>query len=188
MAVARLLALPLGARAVAESHVGPLEAAWMGHQGRGLRVTRHVACGELLLVDRALVVAQSHSLVTATCEALRRCGAKDFEAFRMLCGQRQVMEIPKELHVALGMRAEVCREVDPKEVKAILDSNAHVLDGFNGQQKELSGLFLVASLINHSCRPSAARIFLGDLMFLRAARDLEKGEEVTDGRWVRKGG
>ena len=102
VAVARLLALPLGARAVAESHVGPLEAAWMGHQGRGLRVTRHVACGELLLVDRALVVAQSHSLVTATCEALRRCGAKDFEAFGCSAASGKSWRSPQSCTWRLG--------------------------------------------------------------------------------------
>jgi hypothetical protein len=39
----------------------------------------------------------------------------------------------------------------------------------------------MASLVNHSCRPTASRVFLGDLMFVRAARDLQVDEEVTDG-------
>merc|ERR1719375_1521629 len=43
-----------------------------------------------------------------------------------------------------------------------------------------SGLFLVGSLVNHSCRPTATRVFLGDLLVCRAARDLAAGDEVTD--------
>ena len=70
------------------------------------------------------------------------------------------------------------RDVKKERVKAILSANAHELDTSGGQ---LSAIFLVASLVNHSCRPSAARVFLGDMMFVRAARDLNAGDEITDG-------
>ncbi|KAK6074601.1 hypothetical protein SCUP234_08131 [Seiridium cupressi] len=42
-----------------------------------------------------------------------------------------------------------------------------------------AGLFTRASLVNHSCIPNAARSFLGDLIILRAAKDIKKGQEIT---------
>ncbi len=41
------------------------------------------------------------------------------------------------------------------------------------------GLYAAASLMNHSCMPSAHREFIGDAIFVRANRDIKKGEEVT---------
>lgn len=41
------------------------------------------------------------------------------------------------------------------------------------------GLYAEASLLNHSCVPSAHKIFLGDAIAVRASQDMKKGEEVT---------
>lgn len=46
--------------------------------------------------------------------------------------------------------------------------------------RTVSGIFLLASLVNHSCQPSAARIFLGDMMFVRAARHMRAGDEAWE--------
>ena len=37
----------------------------------------------------------------------------------------------------------------------------------------------MASLMNHAARPTAARRFVGRMMFVVAARDLRAGEELT---------
>lgn len=42
-----------------------------------------------------------------------------------------------------------------------------------------TALFGLASLCNHSCLQSARRFFFGDVITIRAARPLEKGEEIT---------
>lgn len=42
-----------------------------------------------------------------------------------------------------------------------------------------TALFGLASLCNHSCLQSARRFFFGDVITIRAARPLKKGEEVT---------
>ncbi|KAK9423177.1 putative SET domain-containing protein [Seiridium unicorne] len=42
-----------------------------------------------------------------------------------------------------------------------------------------AGLFTRAALVNHSWIPNAARSFLGDLIILRAAKDIKKGQEIT---------
>ena len=41
------------------------------------------------------------------------------------------------------------------------------------------GIWIKASYINHSCMSTARRAFIGDMMIVRATRDLEAGTEVT---------
>lgn len=42
-----------------------------------------------------------------------------------------------------------------------------------------SALWFVASFMNHSSRPTSHRRFIGKFMFVRAGRDMRKGDEVT---------
>jgi len=44
---------------------------------------------------------------------------------------------------------------------------------------EGSGLWIMPSYINHSCWPNSVRSFLGNLLIVRAARDIPEGEEIT---------
>ncbi|KAH6642926.1 hypothetical protein C7974DRAFT_386403, partial [Boeremia exigua] len=41
------------------------------------------------------------------------------------------------------------------------------------------GIWTQASYINHSCMQNARRSFIGDMMIVRATRDLQPGEEIT---------
>ena len=40
------------------------------------------------------------------------------------------------------------------------------------------GLWLIPSFFNHSCAPNTIRIVIGDLMFIRAGKNIQKGEEI----------
>jgi hypothetical protein len=50
----------------------------------------------------------------------------------------------------------------------------------NANPELRNGFWTHASYINHSCLPNAIRTFIGDLRFLRAARDIAAGEEITN--------
>lgn len=41
------------------------------------------------------------------------------------------------------------------------------------------GIWHMASFINHACNPNACRCFIGDLLVLRATRDIKADEEIT---------
>ncbi|CAK9006865.1 unnamed protein product [Durusdinium trenchii] len=179
---AQLLSLKPGASSSSPEFFGPITVARVPGKHRGLVCARAVRRGELLFANRALAVAETRSLPEVTCQKLRSCSEWDFGAFFLLSdGLHTPHELPKLPQVP---REEVenmdqrARDVKKERVKAILSANAHELDTSGGQ---LSAIFLVASLVNHSCRPSAARVFLGDMMFVRAARDLNAGDEITDG-------
>ncbi|KAF2831890.1 SET domain-containing protein [Ophiobolus disseminans] len=42
-----------------------------------------------------------------------------------------------------------------------------------------NGFWIHTSYLNHACLPNSVRTFLGDILFLRATRDISAGEEIT---------
>jgi len=42
------------------------------------------------------------------------------------------------------------------------------------------GLFLQASNINHDCNPNCTEYYKGDTIYIKAVKDLSKGEEVKN--------
>ncbi|KAF2280773.1 SET domain-containing protein [Westerdykella ornata] len=49
----------------------------------------------------------------------------------------------------------------------------------NSNPELRAGFWLHASYLNHSCLPNTVRTFIGDVHFLRATRDIDAGEELT---------
>ncbi|KAL5397756.1 hypothetical protein PMIN02_002044 [Paraphaeosphaeria minitans] len=50
----------------------------------------------------------------------------------------------------------------------------------NSNPELRNGFWTHGSYANHSCLPNSIRAFIGDLRFLRAARDIPAGEEITN--------
>ena len=57
----------------------------------------------------------------------------------------------------------------PKSFKKSTEEKAH----------HSVGIWTHASYINHSCNSNARRAFIGNMMIVRASRDIEAGTEVT---------
>jgi len=45
--------------------------------------------------------------------------------------------------------------------------------------QSFSGLWLLPSLINHSCLPNSSRLDVGSAIFIHASKPIERGEEIT---------
>ncbi|EAQ92037.1 hypothetical protein CHGG_00272 [Chaetomium globosum CBS 148.51] len=71
--------------------------------------------------------------------------------------------------------------VDVFRVHDIISRNAFGVGGKDGQgsQGGGAGLWPWAALINHSCIPNSEREFVGDLMVIRATKNIAKGEEIV---------
>ncbi|KAG5190422.1 hypothetical protein JKP88DRAFT_347596 [Tribonema minus] len=52
-------------------------------------------------------------------------------------------------------------------------------DGSSSHIQRSTALYLLPSLINHSCLPNAAQVFVGNTLVITAARPIMAGEEVT---------
>lgn len=85
--------------------------------------------------------------------------------------------------------------VDAFQIRSIIESNAFGLPtpskqrstrpfGFTAEHQgttplgDNTGLFLKVSMMNHSCVPNVRKIFLGDVIIIRATRPIKKGEEI----------
>ncbi|KAG8995510.1 hypothetical protein FRB90_000169 [Tulasnella sp. 427] len=72
--------------------------------------------------------------------------------------------------------------VDISRIEGVLSFNAFRPSGLPLPSKKESdhpdALFLLPSLFNHSCDPNAAWVCIGDIMVVRATRDISKGSEV----------
>ena len=80
--------------------------------------------------------------------------------------------------------------VDTFRTLAVLDHNCYgcptIRSSSNAAQAQLasskgypsSGMWLHASYINHACNGNAMRSFIGDMMVVRATRDIKDGDEI----------
>eukprot|EP01018_Ginkgo_biloba_P013723 Gb_24396 [translate_table: standard] len=49
----------------------------------------------------------------------------------------------------------------------------------NSKDREISGLWVLPSFMNHSCVPNTSRFLVGEAMFVHAAHSISRGEELT---------
>mmetsp|Transcript_70588 Transcript_70588/g.147849 ORF Transcript_70588/g.147849 Transcript_70588/m.147849 type:complete len:508 (+) Transcript_70588:88-1611(+) len=178
--------------------VGPIRVASIPGKGRGVVTVRQVEEGELLVVNKAFVAAPCNELLASTVSRLETCSQKANDAFFALCRGSEPNSTPLSIPdlrdvAALSLESSTLghrqlRKVDRQDAERILDANAHELDTAAlaetglapSKGKTRAGLFLMGSMINHSCRPTAVRAIVCDTMFVRAARSLAEGEEITD--------
>ncbi|KAJ8605982.1 hypothetical protein MRB53_041275 [Persea americana] len=159
-------------------------------RGHGLFATKAIKAGELVLVEKALFVAfntdegadqsvimnLNTEVMSVGTHPTRLVGAvhkmlhspKLAEAFsRLYDGGYE----PRGVQVVDGVVA-----VDTFQVEAALDFviDRHMAD----QATSSTGVWLTSSFVNHDCIGNAARSFTGDVMVIRATKDLKKGDEI----------
>lgn len=145
--------------------------------------------GRLLLTCRAFSVsAPGKVLYAATAKALRESDATECRRFCALHGGPNSTDASSDEAAWWACEAHGTSEPGPttlpmNDVIEIVRQNCmHLVtedEGVARSEREIHGVFLLGTMANHSCHPSAARHFLGDSLWLRAARRLEIGEEVT---------
>jgi len=169
-----------------------LQIADVPGRGRGLVVTSSVAEGELLLVSQAMVMAPASDLKVALIKRLERCSQEEYERFMCLqdgagSDTRPASSFDSDLPSwTSAPRSEQTqeRDVDSARVERVLECNALTRDdamdqhGVAQTKPPLCGLWLAASLVNHSCLPNVTEFFLGDLLVLRAVKYIEAGQEL----------
>eukprot|EP00927_Polykrikos_kofoidii_P030689 TRINITY_DN2640_c1_g2_i1.p1 TRINITY_DN2640_c1_g2~~TRINITY_DN2640_c1_g2_i1.p1 ORF type:complete len:566 (-),score=95.02 TRINITY_DN2640_c1_g2_i1:36-1733(-) len=177
-----------------------LEVATIEGRGRGVRTTRAVPAGTLLLAERALATATEASLpaflvgLQSSLDELRRRQLElmcDGTPPRQLADTVELRSWPGDV-----LRHAAFEPIELARMRRIVDLNAYrcspsrseyeftVDDGRStpagvSERNEVFGLFPLGSLVNHACAPNLSKVLLGEWVFLRAARDLQSGEELT---------
>eukprot|EP00929_Paragymnodinium_shiwhaense_P097942 TRINITY_DN59500_c0_g1_i1.p1 TRINITY_DN59500_c0_g1~~TRINITY_DN59500_c0_g1_i1.p1 ORF type:complete len:824 (-),score=174.82 TRINITY_DN59500_c0_g1_i1:34-2505(-) len=186
-----------------EPFVGPVRVASSSERGRGLFVTEKVRRGQLLLCAEALVATENGGMLEALSKVVERNASLREVVLSLSRGtaeseQRLPNRTMDELaapgcwaHVPEGAPAWGLKPPPPdhmEELTEILKFNQHALSYVNPNAAPIemssdprrSGLWLLPAFLNHSCAPNVQRLIVHDRLLLRAARDLEAGEELFD--------
>ncbi|KAF7593305.1 hypothetical protein BBP40_011685 [Aspergillus hancockii] len=180
------------------TYIGPVERKWTdGGRGRGLFTTKGVKAGDLLLCEKAFAIVthpytpgeiESDDLISAVVQKLHRNPSLVSEFYELNNGGYN-----KPVGI---INADGRAVVDTFLVREIVRMNSfcsplslrHELVNsiLRGQESqipyqggELHGIWRCASYINHSCYYTAERAIIGDMMAVRACRDLPVGTEIT---------
>ena len=204
-----LLQLKKQPRVDAGSYVKNVEIRTEGSvAGRGLFAMTDIKAGQIILCSKpqcSLFASEPGARVASKHDL--RTGAKhldDFGLWRKLVNQLQhepdllsrVVQLQAK-HAGLGTALLECDGkpvIDVFQVHDILAENKHrVPDPSKISPKEEFGIVVVeekdweisgalydlASYINHSCVPNSYKVFVGDILLLRAIRPIKAGEELT---------
>ena len=178
-----------------------------GASGRGLFATKDIKAGQLILCEKALAVAfesdtAPHSYTILNHKTQRALTGT--QATLLYTIVQKLVHYPElaakfsDLHDGGGyypktslQAAEGLVPVDAFRAQGIIEHNSFgcptARSSSKAAQKEAAnpagyhstGLWLRASYINHACDSNAMRSFIGDMMIVRAVRDIAEGEEIV---------
>ncbi|KAK1267335.1 hypothetical protein QJS04_geneDACA000561 [Acorus gramineus] len=182
-------------------YVGPVEIRKSDLAGRGVFAAKAVEAGTPMFVTEAVSVGramlpdqadQSRELaqlvmwkgfVEQVLEAVKRCG----RTLRLIYAL-SADEVPETelFRPNSKVRAFLNEKPDVGRILEVLDVNSMTEEAISSKKLGSDdegchgvGLWLLASLVNHSCTPNARRLHIGDHMVVFASRDVKAGEEIT---------
>jgi hypothetical protein len=195
-----LMAHPSHPRVDATSFTHNAKIGESSGRGRGLFATRDIDPGEIILCEKAFCVVWGHEDEALTAmtydgrdDRIRVVPAGLCKAIvqKLLNNPSQVDKVMNLYGDYRGLGKQLIMGdsgpvIDVFQVHDIVARNAFGMgpESSGGHSKEenannaSTGLWILASYINHSCMPNAKREYLGDLMVLRATRPIGAGEEI----------
>ncbi|KAK3191238.1 hypothetical protein K4F52_002828 [Lecanicillium sp. MT-2017a] len=179
------------------SFKGPTEIKDSPGAGRGLFATRAIKNKEIIMCERAfcLVTSKDGTAFSAiNCELREDAAIKVYPAGLHKAVVQKLLNNPSQIenffslwgdYSGIGTKPlEVDGDpvIDTFQVHDILQRNAFGT-GKLSEDEDVSnastGVWLRSAYLNHSCDPSVGKEFLGDILILRAMRDIAAGEELT---------
>lgn len=171
-----------------------------GKRGRGLFATKDIKHGDVVMVEKAFCVrfgdelGKEYSLLINintdrvqfgthaeclydTIDKIRHNPGQASEFFELFDGGKFKGKQVRSVDGAVVL--------DAFQVLAIAELNGFacpsIRSSVDGEEKrggESTGIWLRASYMNHSCLPNTKRAFIGDMLIVRAVRDIKAGEEI----------
>ncbi|UKZ67652.1 uncharacterized protein TrAtP1_008807 [Trichoderma atroviride] len=180
-----------------------VKVAQAGSRGRGLFATETLKPGDVVFVEKAFYVAHDDgedisvlfnintNRISIGTDSLRLQGTVDKMIWNPTLANKYIdlfdggkFGNEKELKVVDGRVA-----VDTFRVQSIAELNGFGCPRVKSRDKkqpkarnlgfnDSTGIWLQASYANHSCLPNATRAFIGDMMIVRALREIPVGGEI----------
>lgn len=171
------------------------------HRGRGLFATMDVKAGDLLLCEKALEVAFKSDNMTDIVTIINlntNRGSMGPHATLMSRVISKAHHNPNYAARLLDLYDQgytpkcAARQVDDRtvidsfQVQSIIECNCFGCEDSKAVHHSKHdtpsgsvGIWVTASYINHDCIGNARRSFIGDMMIVRAVRDVVRDEEIT---------
>lgn len=164
-------------------------------RGRGAFAARPIASGDLVICEKAFRVVWGHDKDALTAmtydvrdERIRAStiGLTRATVQKLLNNPSQIEKVMELFGDYKGDGKNVFKTddgpvVDTCRVHDVISRNAFAVEDQFGEEKARhasTGLWLAVPAMNHSCLPSVAKEFIGDLMIVRATRAIPSGEEI----------
>jgi hypothetical protein len=176
-------------------------------RGRGLFATRDLHTGDVILAEKSfcVVFGEEGGALSAMTYDLRDDRVRVFPAGLCRAVVQKLLDNPSQVAKVMDLYGDYrCPEIEKKgggdgEGEEVVDvfqvhdivarnafgpgpapSLAYCRHQDGSQNSTASaGLWVMASYTNHSCVPNAEKEYIGDLMILRATREIREGEEVV---------
>ncbi|KAL0944744.1 TPR domain-containing protein [Colletotrichum truncatum] len=186
---------PASPRADAASFINRTEIRDSEGRGRGLFAARDIPAGEIVLLEKASCVVwgnESDALTGMTYDVrdnrirVSPLGLTKAIVQRLLNNPSRAERVADLYGDYRGNGGAIVTTnegpvVDVFRIHDIVSRNAFGADDQHlggSATKPSTGLWVRAAYINHSCVPNAKREFVGDLMVVRALRNIAAGEEL----------
>ncbi|KAI7238082.1 hypothetical protein KC330_g2769 [Hortaea werneckii] len=188
------------------SHIKHVNKGDAGDCGRGLFAKKDFRPGDLILCEKAFSTAHSDeegSRTVSFYSSNTRSIARGIQTSLLYNTVQKLMHNSNEANRFFdlydGGYSPQCKAtmvdgvaaIDTFQTQAIIERNSF---GFNCRISEnllenevkkhqaagnpSTGIWITASFMNHACDENAARAFLGDMMLVRASKDIAKGQEI----------
>lgn len=183
---------------VQQSFHESLEVRCIALSGRGVVTLAPLHAGELLVAERALQVAPEKDLPEILQKQQMELDDIAWKRLDLMCDGNDLAVFSKAVALRawpgdLGRERSSASSISLRSMRQKVDLNAYrcappvsdyaFSEGGTGtgedQRHSNYGVFPLASLFNHSCAPNMCKVLLADWVFLRAARDIEPFEELT---------
>ena len=171
-------------------YVGPVAIVNIPEKGKGVVVTKDVKAGELICVSSPLAVAPLQTgaemaLLQSLVSTASR-SPQDMAVINALPASNDIAKSEAQPAPDLSMfRKHLAKGDDSPSQQNLFNDESFARHC--GEVVKVSairnatsvGVYPLPSFINHSCAPNACKLLIGQTLFIRAAKDLEKGEEIT---------
>lgn len=179
------------------------------HRGRGLFATRNFHAGDLILCEKAFFAVQDMDKNTDMALMLNLSTERGFVGSHVTLWAgvvHKILDNPStgpqilDLHAGSYPRENTMVQavdeppvVDTFLVQSVIEHNTFGLAGGESEPQDRAaaaenhfsscGLWSRASYVNHPCLFNAERSFIGDMMIVRATKDISEGAELTIPYW-----
>lgn len=174
------------------SFISKTEVRQTQDRGRGLFATEDLRMGDLILCEKAFMAAHPsdrtpRSTVPVWLDSVQKVvdnPSQSKDLLGLYAGEPHTSPIPAPIMDGVPV-------VDTFRVSRILDLNgfsytvgreSHAYGTsamMTRESPKSTGLWIRVANANHACLSNAVRSFVGDMIILRAARDIKNGEEIT---------